>query len=51
MTSELAKSLSMNGVNSMEDLAELSVIELMEIEYSISESDGAKLIMWQQCYM
>ena len=34
-----------NKFDDWEDLAELSVTELMEIESSISESDGAKLIM------
>jgi len=45
MTVELAKTLSRNSVSSMEDLAELSVSELMEIEPTIDESEGAKLIM------
>ncbi len=45
MTSALAEILSRNSVNSMEDLAELSVTELMEIDPSINESEGAKLIM------
>ena len=45
MTVELAKTLSRSSVSSMEDLAELSVSELMEIEPSIDESEGAKLIM------
>ena len=41
----LAKTLSRNSVSSVEDLAELSVSELIEIEPSIDESEGAKLIM------
>ena len=45
MTVELAKTLSRNSVSSMEDLAELSVSELIDIEPSIDESEGAKLIM------
>ena len=45
MTVELAKTLSRNSVSSMEDLAELSVSELIDIEPSIEESEAAKLIM------
>ena len=40
MTVELAKTLSRNSVSSVEDLAELSVSELIEIEPSIEESEG-----------
>ena len=45
MTAELAKTLARNSIYGMEDLAELSVSELIEIEPSIDESEGAKLIM------
>ena len=45
MSVELAKTLSRNSISSVEDLAELSVSEVIEIEPSIDEDEGARLIM------
>jgi N utilization substance protein A len=45
MSRELAFKLAANEVVCMEDLAELSVPELLDIEPEISEEDAAALIM------
>ena len=45
MTNEVLSDLSNNNIKKLEDLAEMSVPELMDLSDSITESEASALIM------